>query len=1210
MITCPNCSNQNPADAKFCQNCGHSLEIVCSNCQTPNATDANFCKNCGLRLATPETPLPAPTDGMESGTRTGEAERRFVTILFCDVVGSTSVGELLDPEEWSEIMTGMFERLIPVVSRYGGTVSRLMGDAVLALFGAPVAHEDDPYRAILAAVDMLEAARPYQERVRNDLARSGVIIEEPNYLEVRIGINTGLAVVGEIGADEKREYTAMGDAVNLAARMEQTAQPGTIQISQDTYMNVKTRIQAEALDPLVVKGKRKPVFAYRVTGLDAPASLGKEFSGGESLLVGRDKEIKHLAKAIADLHEGEGQIITLIGEGGIGKSRLVAELSRLADEHPAPVNWYMAESLSFEGSQPYGLIQRLLRRASGISRDDAPDAIGRKMTALLRVLAPQQRSQLETVLQALFGLQSGRQQSQLQGEEFKRELFDGMQSLVRAWAADKPTILVFEDLHWSDSASVELVSHLLALTSEVPLLLVCVFREYATSAAWPIKEYARSAFTGRYKEIKLQPLTAEASNNLIGNLLDISELPPEIGQLIADKATGVPYFIEELVRDLVERGVLVRAGEKEVWQAAIGLDEIEIPDNLEAVLVSRMDRLDHEARRTLQLAAVIGRSFFYRVLKMIAGRKDELDQELKQLQQTGMILEQARVPELQYIFRHALAQEAAYNTILFRRRRQYHRQVGEAIEELFAGQVNEQAPLLAYHFHQAGDNQRALPYYQLAAENAARLYANEEAVLHYNKAIDIIGSHAQEDVSLALLHHERGLILEVLGEFEEARTDLEIALQIARSAGDDTLVWRLLLDLGNLWTSRDYVEARDYYEEALQLARNLDDPEALARNLNRLGNWYANAEHPQQAITFHQEALEIIEQLDDIPGLANTLDLLGMANLLAGNNIEAHHFFDRAVALFRELDDRFRLAGSLATRRAGVTYNELADMQSIKMSEAAEKSANEALQLSKEIGWLAGEAFAYWFLSLNNVLLGRYKQGLAMANRGLQIATEIGHRQWMASHEFVLGVFYCDILAGQKAQRHSERALELARETGSQYWTNQAVGVLARSYLLQGKLSHCRTILSTVLNPSTPMDSHSKRFCWLRRTELALAEGEAEFALEIINRLAASFSSSAASEIPALWGLHAEALAAVGRTDEAETIFRSALEHRCEGYPQFWRLYASLGNLYWKMGRQTEAREAYTAGRRDVSALAMAVPDERLRANFLERAYKHLKPPD
>jgi len=300
------------------------------------------------------------------------------------------------------------------------------------------------------------------------------------------------------------------------------------------------------------------------------------------------------------------------------------------------------------------------------------------------------------------------------------------------------------------------------------------------------------------------------------------------------------------------------------------------------------------------------------------------------------------------------------------------------------------------------------------------------------------------------------------------------------------------------------------------------------------------------------------------------------------------------------------LAGSLATNRAGVTYNELAVVQPPGLSETAERNANEALQISKEIGWLAGESFALWILSLNSSQLGRFSQALAMAENGLQIATEIDHRQWMAGHEFVLGVLYCEILSIDEARQHAERALELARETGSQYWTNQAAGALAMACLLQGELAQCRSTLSRVLTPSTPMDSHAKRFCWLQRGELALTEGDPELALDIVARLVDSIPGLTGNVIPSLWRLHAESLTAVKQYEQAESVLQAAVQRISEGHPKCWRLYAAMADLYWHTNRQMRAEEASAAGRAYVSKLAASISDEQLRENFQQRAYRRL----
>ena len=832
MITCSNCSNQNPDDAKFCQNCGHSLKIQCTNCQVMNDPDANFCKNCGHPL-TPEPEESPEQQKQLSIIEPGRSERRFITILFCDIVGSTSIGERLDPEEWTEIMNGVFDRLLPEVERYGGTTARLMGDAVLALFGAPVAHEDDPFRAIRAALAMLESHDPYREQVREKLRSAGLQLKESEF-NVRIGINTGLAIVGNVGSGHNQEYTAMGDAVNLAARMEQTAEPGTIQIAHDTCTAVSSLVELEPLDPIMVKGKQEPVRAFRVLGLKAPEVRQQVTLRGESPLVGRQQELNQLAATLAQLSAGSGGIVCLLGEGGIGKSRLVEELNKqFQDAHPG-INWIKAESFSFEGSMAYGLIQRLLRRAGGIVRDDSPEGAGSKIAALLENLTPQDRMHYEDVFRILFGLEHRGEQS-LQGKDFKREFFAGMRLLALDWAARTPTVMVFEDLHWTDAASVELINHLLSLVDEVPLLIICIFRPYTRSAAWTIKQQAESKLPHRYQEILLMPLTAEASISLISNLLNISQLPQEITALLEEKAAGVPYFIEEVVRDLQESSVLTPTSDKRMWQMNQDIADIHVPDNLEAVLVSRMDRLEPQTRHTLQLAAVIGRSFHYRVLKLVTKNNDQLDEQLRELQRVGMIRETTPMPDRQYIFRHVLAQEAAYNTILFSNRRLYHLLIGEAMENIFGSQLDEQATLLAFHFDQAGEELRALPYYKAAGESAFRLFANEQAMTHYERAIEIAGGHSPADHLPRESQQEQLTVGEILG-------------QLHGSTGD------LLMRLG------DYPAAYEHYTRSLALLSD-NDRFDKARVLVNIGNCWLNQYQFEEANQAFADAEQVIDRI-------------------------------------------------------------------------------------------------------------------------------------------------------------------------------------------------------------------------------------------------------------------------------------------------------------------------------------------------------------
>jgi class 3 adenylate cyclase/tetratricopeptide (TPR) repeat protein len=1212
LITCSNCGHDNSEDAKFCQKCGRSLFKICDNCNVDNASDARFCKNCGQQLISVTPPQSTERKSKTAPAKEGGGERRIVTVLFCDVVGSTSLAEQLDPETWTELMNGLFAQLIPAITRYDGTVSRLMGDAILAFFGAPVAHEDDPYRAVRAALDMRRDFGPYQEKIKNKLERVGVPIT-PTDFEVRIGINTGLAVVGDIGSGQKQEYTAMGDAVNLAARMEQTALPGTIQISHDTYKLVASLVEVESLDPIKVKGKRDPVLTYQVLGLKARPDQTRNFEGMESPLIGREQEMSLLGNALDRLLEGYGQIVCLIGEAGLGKSRLVQELIHQSHQPQNAVSWFEVESLSFEYSRPYGLLQRMLRQMGSISKDDPQEVISKKITSLLEYLAPDKRLEFKRALEALFGLENKDGQPLQQGEELKQELFTGMLTLTQAWTSAGPTVFVLEDLHWADSASVELIRHLLPVADTASLLYLFVFRPFRHSPAWTIKQTAEIESPHCYLEIVLRPLSAQESSNLVGNLLNISSLPGKLKSSILDKAAGVPFFVEEIVRDLIESGAVIPSDDGYAWQLSTEAEDLRIPENLETVLVARIDRLKEESRLILQLAAVIGRSFTYWILEMIAGDIGQLDQQLRLLQQAGMIQVTARIPQLEYTFRHVLVQESAYNTILLSRRRLLHQQVGEAMEQVFASQLNDQASLLAHHFRQAGDDIRALQHYTVAAESAARLYANEEAAAYYTEAIEAAGRVSLEAISLSKLHGRRGQVHEVLGEFDQARADYEMALRIARTTDELSVEWQALLDLGKFWASRDYQRTGECFEQALALARQMDDQVVLAGSLNRMGNWYINAQRPKKAVAFHQEALAIIEQLGDRRGLANTLDLLGLTKIMIGESKAAAQYYDRAIILFRELDDRQSLVISLTLRGSRGPQYEFHLAESHSAIHETNPFPDEALQISREIGWQAGESFALWTLGLQEAARGQYGKALETMRSGLQIASNIGHHQWMAGQQFNLGILYCDLLVGEDARRHSDLAFALSKEIGSRYWFYLSAATLSKAHLLLDDLAQSQAILESVMTAQMSMDTFAKRYCWARRAELALTGGEPNLALEISDRLVdATPGLSAGGVIPSLWRLRAEALVAVGRLPEAESLFQAAISSAMEGIgerSQLWRIRASLGLLLWDMNRRREAEIEFSAALRQIEELATTIPDEALKDNFLQRAHEKASPP-
>lgn len=521
--------------------------------------------------------------------RAVEGERRVVTILFCDVKGSTAMAEELDPEEWTEIMNEAFAHLIEPIYRYEGVVARLMGDAILAFFGAPIAHEDDPQRAVLAALEVVGRTRPFRERLKRERGFD---------FDVRVGINTGLVVVGEVGSDLRVEYTAMGDAVNLAARMEQTAKPGTVQVTEETYRLVAPLFDVEDLGGIEVKGKREPVRAYRILGGKAAPGPLRGIAGRAAPLVGRARELATLRRAVDDVLAGRGRVVALVGEAGLGKSRLIAEARAAWRGH-----WLESRGVSYEAGRPYGQLRQQVSQLCGVAEPDAPEVACAKIERSVAAAVGAADPRAAAVLSLLLGV-GGAGAELPEGEALRRAVVEALATLLRAASARDPLVACFDDLHWSDAASAEVLGELLPLAHEARLLFICASRPDPDVPAAAIRERAARELADRYEEIALVPLAESDAGELVAKLLP--ETDPDLRRRVIARAEGNPFFVEEVVRTLLERD-----GAR---------SEAAIPESLQGLLTARVDRLPEPARRALQVASVIGRSFEADLLARVGGR--------------------------------------------------------------------------------------------------------------------------------------------------------------------------------------------------------------------------------------------------------------------------------------------------------------------------------------------------------------------------------------------------------------------------------------------------------------------------------------------------------------------------------------------------------------------------------------------------------------
>jgi len=1218
-MNCSNCGHANLPSAKFCNECGTPLKAGCPNCGHENPPGAKFCSECGTPLTAvpvrgtagfppspssgqPAVPLPTRSDlhaliPNEFAAKLASAraqqemvgERRIVTMLFCDVKGSTAAAGNLDPEDWAQIINGIFEYMIRPIYKYEGTVARLMGDGILAFFGAPVAHEDDPQRAILAALDIITGFEPHKEKIRAEWDLD---------MNFRVGINTGLVMVGAVGSDLQMEYTALGDAINLAARMEQTAAPGTVQVAEDTYALAAPVFEWEALGEVEIKGKDKPVQAYRPIRRKADPGRLRGIAGLDAPMIGRRSEFERLQDAVDRLREGSGGIVFITGEAGLGKSRLIRELKieneklKIEDSKSVPegndfqssifnlqssIAWSEAASLSYESTQPYALFQRLLRNVYGVQEGDTSVEMWEKFIPILERIPPDMADQ-GRVFEALFA--AGRQSSEAQpeGESFKRQLFDLVLNLVSGWTETAPQVVVLDDLHWSDPASIDLLIHLFKLSEMHPLLLVCAMRPERTAPAWSARETAARDYPHRMTEIALQSLSADDTDELVNHLLLVADLPAGLRKRILEKTDGNPFFIEEVVRVLIDNGVVERedAPDGVRWRTRKDVDDIDIPGNLQSLLTARIDRLEEDARRTLQLASVIGRSFYYRVLDTIsrtaATVRSELDQDLNRLQRAEMIRESARLPELEYAFRHALTQEAAYNTILVRERREFHRQVGEAVETLFADRLEEFYSVLAHHFGEGRDT-RAIRYETLAGDAAFRLYAIAEATSHYSRAVSVLKQGEQAGPETTHLYSRLGRCRELHSEHAAAVSTYEEMAALARKCGDERMELAALVALGKVLAIptpvQDSEKAAVLSEQGLAIAARLDDRESETRLLWNflLLNMYSG--HMDAGIPFGERSADLARSLGMQDELANALQDLALAYMAVGKLEKGRQALEEAHTLWGRLNN----APMRAENRTNLGVERL---MSGRLQEAV-AMYDEGFRIADKIDNEWGRVNNRIFYSQISMVRGEIDRALESQNTFLPLARKIGHpgsalilifQAWTYSH----------VGAEERALVSAEGAVWDSEEFAP--FNQFALAVNAGYKLRGGDIASARELYEksaalgrqiTILEIDIEVAFSEIEFR-LQTGELPIAEDRLGDVLDLLGR------SGARLFLPQALRFKADLRLAQGRKGEAAEILAEAADCAREiGYhTQLWRILADLVQLEEAAGNR-EAADALRA---------------------------------
>ena len=1155
-MNCSSCEHPNPDDARFCNACGASLELTCATCSRVNPSASRFCNGCGAELGSvsaPEAPAArtprdyTPRYLVEKILRDKaaiEGERKHVTVLFADLTNSTQLAEQLGPEGMHSLMDRVFQHILAEVHHYEGTVNQFTGDGVMALFGAPLALEDAPRRAVIAALAIHRRLEAVDREVQQAHGRR---------FQMRIGINTGPVVVGRIGDDLRMDYTAIGDTTNLASRLEQLAPPGGTVVSDATRRLVEGFFDLHALPPTAVKGKSGEIQAYEVVA-ERPVS-GRIEALTESELtpyVGREAELNSLRAAFESARAGRGQLAFVVGDAGIGKSRLLHEFRRSLGDTPHA--WFEGRCASFARATPFHAVVDGVRRRSGI--DDRDDEA--TMTAKLDRAEAEAGGDLEWTLpfmRQLLSLPTGNPEvDALDAMTRRSESSRALQARLLRAASHEPLVLVVEDLHWIDAASEEFLGFLADSIAAARVLLIFTHR--------PGYEHP---FGDRsfHVRIPLQALSSQAMAAMVRSVLEAEELPAGLQQLISGKAEGNPLFIEEVVRSLLEEGVI--AMDAGVPYLARDLAGIHIPNRIQDVLMARLDRLPEGPKHAIQIASVIGREFALRLLERITEMGDGLDSIVGELRALELIYEKASHPELAYMFKHALTHDVAYESVLIQRRKTLHRIVGTAIEELYPDRLPEHYEALAHHFSQAEDWSQAFRYHELASEKSQAAYANHAAREHCREALEI-ADRLGDEISL----ERRGALAQRLATscwtLSEFRTSAE-AFERAAAYAEDPPERALLLAraaFSFLW-NHDYERTLAVVAQAGELA----------------------AEHDAKAAASYAVMVLDEHELVHGRGFASEAELLAAlddANSSGDSGVHVH--------LLQHLGQRAEWRGEY--RRA------------IDLTE-------RAVALAAESRYPANALFGQWFLAMASVATGDYGRGFELLSGGLELSDRTGDRAVKARMLNTMGWCHAEIGCHSRAIEYNRMGTDLAQEIvdlglvagAPELYANAALN-LAGNLIALGEPEAAAEQVAAIQEQYDTDDDDWMRWRWSMHLDdmsarLALARGDADGALVRVDAELARTRQRTAHKIEArALELRGRVLLTMDRRDEARDSLRQALElaTRIEHPPVIWRALSLLGEAANRSDQRDVAQQHFAAIRKLVSSTAPSIPREELRSEF------------
>jgi class 3 adenylate cyclase/tetratricopeptide (TPR) repeat protein len=1129
-MTCPRCQHENPPGSNFCLGCGARLGLTCSSCGTVLPAGSRFCNKCGTAVTTATAAPPSPSpqsytpkhlaERILTSKAALEGERKQVTVLFADLKGSMELLADRDPEEARKLLDPVLELMMEAVHRYEGTINQVMGDGIMALFGAPLAHEDHAVRACYAALAM-----------RETLAQHGAALRRSDGVEVRIrvGLNSGEVVVRAIESDLRMDYSAVGQTTHLAARMEQLAAPGTIRLTADTLRLVESRVEVNPLGPVPIKGLPHPVEVFELVGASTRRTrLDCAMAQGLTQFVGREAELKMLHHTLEQAQAGRGQIVAVVGEAGVGKSRLVLELTR----SPCAAGWLIvhASAVSYGTATPQSGLIDLLRAYFQIEPGDQPRRVREKVSGKLLALDETLLPLLSALLALLDGASEDARWQGLDPRERRQQTLEACRRLLLRQSQVQPLLLAFEDLHWVDSETQAFLDVLAGSLAGARVLLLVDYRP-PYRHDWAGKTY--------YTQLRVEPLPPMGAQELLGALLGTDLSVEPVKRLLIDRTEGNPFFLEETVKAMIETKALV--GAPGAYRAAQVLANVEVPATVRAVLGARIDRLPPDVKRLLQSASVIGKDVPLSLLRAVADeREDELRRHLARLQSAELVYESALFPEVAYTFKHALTHDVTYASLLHERRRSLHAQIAAIVEQ----RAPEQVDRLAHHALRGELWDKAVIYLRRAGAKATAGSAYREAVAYFEQALDALDRLPRGKDTMALgidIRLDLRTALTPLARYREILARLGEAETLARELHDDRRLGLVVADLSaRLRNTGDHPGALEAGQRAVAVAARLGDHDLRIEATYRLSQAHFAVGEFARSIDLLRQVVEAFDR---------------EATLLQGNAIE--------IELRRQALD----AASGVTPPAGVTVDPTRRPYVIRRPD-----------------WSIPAYFAAWpraWLALGLASVGQFQEAMQYGAEAVGIAESVDHPHSVIEAQAALGRVHL-------ARGDLDRAIALFERglAPSRAWNLQDSSVfsgLGHAYALLGRVDEGLSLLREAVDKGHAMDAmgvgHAMRL--VRLGEGCLIAGQLDEArLRALEALQLSRrQKERANEASALRLVGA--VVAQCEPLQAETAVEHyggslALAEELVMRPLVAHCHLGLGKLYRRAGQRDQAREHLT----------------------------------